>query len=170
MIAALPLLVLLMGLAVSDLMTRLNDGRGYSTPVLVAGGWLVGMIAVSLGDTYRPNWTRHRNHVLAFEDVGRQSDACGVALVGIGWWQTPGYSGLGRDIPIYQLTGDVVADRIYSSANYVLQATKAEPPPPPYERWRDFRRPVQHLCKRPGGCIPDPSAQVRLPPGVPNVE
>lgn len=169
-IAGLPMLVLLMGLAASELVIRTNDPSRRWTAVVVIAGWLIGMLAVSFGDSYRPLWTRHGNHVLAFEHVGRQPEACGVALVGIRWWQTPGYSGLGRDIPIYQITSPEQSERLLAAANYVLQATKAAPPPAPYEQWREYTRPVQYLYRRPGGCAPDPASQVREPPGIPGVE
>jgi phosphatidylinositol glycan class B len=169
-IAGLPMLVLLMGLGASDLMARVEPVPRRSTLALLIGGWLVAMLAVSFGDTYRPLWTRHGNHVLAFEQVGQQPDACGIALVGIRWWQTPGYSGLGRDVPIYEIDSPHRAERLLSAANYVLQATKAAQPPAPYEPWREYTRPVQYLYRRPGGCVPDPPSQVREPPGIPGVE
>jgi hypothetical protein len=169
-IAGLPILVLLMGLAASDLTGRIAPASGRGIVSVVIGGWLVAMLAVCFGDTYRPLWTRHGNHVLAFEEVGRQENACGVALVGIRWWQTPGYSGLGRDIPIYEITGENDAARMLTAANYVLQATKASAPPAPYERWREYTRPLQYLYRRAGGCVPDSSSQVRTPPGIPGVE
>ena len=169
-VAALPVLVLAVGLGASGLLARLGDARARRTLPVVVAGWAIAMLAVSFGDTYRPLWTRHRNHVLAFEEVGRQPDACGIALVGIRWWQTPGYSALGRDVPIYELGPEADPARILSAANYVLQATKAEPPPAPFEQWRAFTRPVQYLYHRPGGCVPEPSLQVRRPPGIPGVD
>jgi 4-amino-4-deoxy-L-arabinose transferase-like glycosyltransferase len=168
-VAALPMLVLLMGLGASEALLRL----GPATPArvgLVIAGWAIAMVAVSLGDTYRPYWTRFGNHVLAFEEVGRQPDACGVALVGIRWWQTPGYSGIGKDVPIYETETATDPARILAAANYVLESTKAPPPPPPFERWREYTRPVQYLYRRPGGCVPDPASQVVRPPGIPGVE
>ena len=169
-IAAAPLLVLLIGLGASELMVRF---AGAWNPVAVAvtiAGWLIGMVAVSWGDTYRPLWTRGGNHVLAFEEVGRQPDACGIALVGMRWWHTPGYSGLGANVPIYESATLDDRERMLRAANYVLQATKAVPPPPPYVEWRAFTRPVQYLYRRPGGCVPLPDAQVRRPPGIPGLE
>lgn len=168
-VAALPLLVLLVGLGASEAALRLrltSTGR----LVLVTGGWAIAMVAVSLGDTYRPYWTRFGNHVLAFEEVGRSPDACGVALVGIRWWQTPGYSGIGRYVPIYESETMTEPGRMYAAANYVLESTKAPPPPAPYERWREYTRPVQYLYRRPGGCTPDPGSQVLSPPGIPGIE
>jgi GPI mannosyltransferase 3 len=168
-VAALPLLVLLMGLGATDALTRV----GPATPAritLVIAGCAIAMVAVGWGDTYRPYWTRHGNHILAFENVGGQPDACGVALVGIRWWQTPGYSGLGREVPIYEMETATDPPRIYAAANYVLQATKAPPPPAPYQRWREYTRPVQYLYRRPGGCTPDPDSQVIRPPGIPGID
>ena len=150
-VAGLPMLVLLMGLAASDLTIRLGAAATRSTLMYLIGGFVVSMLAVSFGDTYRPLWTRHGNHVVAFEQVGRQQDACGVALVGIRWWQAPGYSGLGRNIPIYEIRSDDQAARIRSAANYVLQATKAQPPPPPYVTMAGVHatRPVSLPASRP---------------------
>ena len=165
-IAALPLLVLLIGLAVSQLIDAAAAPR---TLGIVLGGCLVGMLAAGLGDTYRRYWTLHHNHVLAFEEIGRQPDACGIALVGIGWWETPGYSGLGSNIPIYEVSHHNRA-RMLMAANYVLLATAVEPPPPPYERWREYIRPEQHLYRRTGTCVLDRDSQVIRPPGPPGVE
>ena len=170
-IAAAPMLVLLMGLAASDLTIRLGPASTTRLALpLTIGGWLLGMVAVSWGDTYRPLWTRHGNHIRAFEAVGRQPDACGVALVGIRWWQTPGYSGLGRNVPIYEIADPARSERILNAANYVLQAPKVAAPPPPYARWREFTRPVQYLYKRPGGCVPAPESQVLHPVGIPGIK
>jgi hypothetical protein len=168
-VSGLPPLVLLIALGASEIMKGLGAATTRAALGL-AGGWLIAMIAVSLGDTYRPLWTLNRNHIFAFEEIGRQPDACGVALVGIYWWQTPGYSGLGRDIPIYEIPSEDHAVRLRSAANYVLEATAAEPPPAPYERWREYTRPLQYLYRRPGGCVPDRSAQVVAPPGIPGIE
>jgi len=168
-VAALPLLVLLVGLGASEAAIRLDATRPARVALVIAG-CAVAMVAVSFGDTYRPYWTRFGNHVLAFEEIGRRPDACGVALVGIRWWQTPGYSGIGRNVPIYESETMTEPARLYGAANYVLESTKAPPPPPPYERWRDYTRPVQYLYRRPGGCTPEPGSQVIEPPGIPGVD
>lgn len=169
-VAALPMIVLLMGLGAADVMSRLGLATNRRVLATTIAGWLVGMVAVSWGDTYRPLWTRHGNHIRAFELVGREADACGIGLVGIRWWQVPGYSGLGRNVPIYEIRNDSERQRLLRASNYVVEATKAPPPPPPYERWREFTRPLQYVYKRPGGCVPAPDAQVVYPPGIPGLE
>jgi hypothetical protein len=118
---------------------------------------------MSWSDSYRPILFRDRNHVLAFREIGEQADACGVALVGIRWAHTPGYSGLGRDIPIYEMRDVADVARLTAAANYILAAPKAMPPSG-YTPWRTYSRPVQTAFRRMGGCVPDPSAQVRRPP------
>jgi hypothetical protein len=170
LVAALPMLVLLFGLGASELVGRVAAPHPVRAVAVCIAGWLVAMLAVGFGDTYRPYWTRDGNHVLAFEAIGEQPDACGVAIVGIRWWHTPGYSGLGRNLPIYEVGRGDRPMRIMAAANYLLVAPKAEPPPAPFERWRAFTRPVQYIYRRPGGCTPDPSSQVVRPDGIPGVE
>lgn len=165
-VAGLPLLVLLMGLAAAELATRIDKAMKRGVLPTFVCGWLVAMVAFGFSDHYRPYWTRSGNHVLAFEEIGKDPGACGVALVGIRWWQTPGYSGLGRDIPIYELRSPDQNAHIMSTANYLLLAPKQPVPPGPYVRWHEYSRPVQYLYRRPGGCVPDESAQVVFPPGI----
>jgi hypothetical protein len=168
-VSALPLLVLVMGLGAWDVLTRVSS-RPRRAAAMSLLGLAVAMGAVAWGDTYRSNWTRGRNAILAFEDIGAQPDACGVALVGIRWAQTPGYSGLGRDVPIYEVHDASEIPRLFSAANYVLAATKAEPPPAPFEPWHEYTRPVQVLYRRAGACVPDTPAEVRAPFGIPGLD
>jgi hypothetical protein len=172
-IAGLPMVVLLMGFAAGDVLARAAAASTRVRLPLLLGAWIISMLAVSWGDTYRPLWTRSRNHVFAFEDIGADPDACGVGLVNIGWGETPGYAGLGRHIPIYEMgvsrtqpiTTNDQATPILLAANYLLLAPKVDPPPAPYVRWRQYTRPVEYLYRRPGGCTPDPALQLIEPPG-----
>lgn len=168
--AALPALVVLMSLGAVGLLARLESRTQRRATVLAVAGWLLAMAAMSFSDTYRPNWTLDRNHIFAFRDIGAQDDACGVALVNIRWPHTPGYAGLGRDIPMYEVRSDADARRLEASANYILAGTKAPPPPAPFIRWREYVRPVQYVYKRPGGCVPDPSSAVEKPPLIPGLQ
>lgn len=169
-VAASPLFVLLMGLAAADLLRRLDRNRVRGAMTMMIAGWIVSMATVCYGDYYRPLWTRYGNHVLAFETIGADPDACGVALVGIRWSQTPGESGIGRDVPIYEATSEADAGALRTAANYVLLGTKQEPPPAPYVVWREYARPSQFLYRRPGGCVLDAARRVELPPAPPGIE
>ena len=161
-IAALPMLVLLMGLATSDLLGRLDPDYTWRTLSLTIGAWLVAMMAVSWGDTFRPFWMRDGNHIRAFEDVAEQADACGIALQGIRWWHTPGYSGLGRNIPIYEMRGSEDTPRVLDAANYVMQAPKSPAPPAPFEKWRDPRARCSMPTAAPAAARPPPRSRWSL--------
>jgi hypothetical protein len=167
-VASVPLWVLLMALAAAELLGRLERPAGLSTCSMVLGGWLLAMVGLGWSDHYRPLWTQSRNSILAFRDIGQQPDACGVGLVGIRWSQTPGYSGLGRDIPLYEIKPGQTDD-LRTAANYLLLGPKAPIPPAPYVRWKQYVRPVQYLYRRPGDCVPDPAAQIVRPFGVPGI-
>ena len=167
LVVALPVVVLLMGLATADLAARIPTLSTNRSLAIAAAAWLMAMTAVSLGDSYRPYWTRQRNHIWAFREISRRPDACGVALVAIRWFHTPGYSGLGRDIPIYETGRDPLSPQLAAAANYVLVGHKASQPGPPYVRLITYKRPEEHLFYRPGPCVPDPSAKVTVPDRVP---
>ena len=74
-VAAAPISVLLMGLAAADLVARLEASAQRRATLVLFGTWMVAMAAVCYGDYYRPLWTRYGNHVLAFEEVGRDAQA-----------------------------------------------------------------------------------------------
>ena len=81
----------------------------------------------------------------------------------------PGYSGLGRDVPIYESGRDEVEmARLAAAANFVLTGPKSPEPPAPYVRWKSYTRPVEFLYRRPGTCVRDERSIVR-PSGVPGV-
>jgi hypothetical protein len=169
LLSATPLLVFLVSLGTVDLMVRFGGGVKIGTAMVVVTGWLVAMFGMAWSDSYRANWLQDRNHVLAFRAIGAEPDACGVALVGIRWYHTPGYSGLGRDVPMYESGRDEVEmARLAPAANYVLTGPKSPEPPAPYVRWKDYTRPVEFLYRRPGGCVRDEHSIVR-PSGVPGV-
>jgi phosphatidylinositol glycan class B len=171
LVPSVPLLVLLMGLGAADLLMRVAGAVHVRTATLVVCGWLVAGIAISCGDYYRPYWFLDRNHILAFRAIGAQPDACGVALVGIRWWHTPGQSGLGRDIPLYESGRDERAmAALAPAANYVLAGPKSPAPPAPYVQWQEYSRPVEFLYRRPGRCVPDEPARVRPAPPMDRIE
>ena len=169
LLSATPLLVFLISLGIVELMVRYGGGVTLRSGGVVVAGWLVAMFAMAWSDTYRANWLMDRNHVLAFRAIGAEPDACGITLVGIRWYHTPGYSGLGRDIPLYESGRDEAEmARLAPAANYVLTGPKSPAPPAPYVRWKDYSRPVEFLYRRPGACVRDDASIVR-PSGVPGV-
>lgn len=166
LIVAVPVLVLLMGVAAAEIASRIPTLLPPRALLVAGSAWLIAMIAISLGDSYRPYWVLDRNHIRAFREVGGRPDACGVALVGIRWFHTPGYAGLGRDIPIYETGREPLPPNIAAAANYVLVGHKAPTPDAPYVRIHTYKRPEEHLYQRPGSCVPDP-AKITAPDAVP---
>lgn len=167
LIVAVPPVVLLMGLAAADLVTRTPALATSRAMTVAAITWIAAMAAISLGDAYRPNWVRDRNHIRAFREIGARPDACGVALVGIRWFHTPGYSGLGRDVPIYETGRDPLTPRLAEAANYVLVGHKMPLPDAPYVRLQTYSRPEEYLYWRPGPCTPDPLKRITNPDPIP---
>ena len=167
LVVALPVVVMLMGLAAADLVSRIPLLATHRALGVAAATWLVAMTALSLGESFRPFWIRDRNHIWAFREIGERPDACGVALVGIRWFHTSGYSGLGRDIPIYETGREPLNHSIAAAANYVLVGHKAPVPADPYVRVRTYARPEEHLYQRQGTCVPDPAAKIVSPDPIP---
>ena len=167
LVVAVPVLVMMMGVAAADLVARVPSLGAPRALFTGAAAWVVAMTAISLGDSYRPYWVLDRNHIRAFREIGARPDACGVALVGIRWFHTPGYSGLGRNIPIYEIGREALPANIVAAANYVLVGHKAPQPEAPYVRLHTYQRPEEHIYVRPGTCVPDPAAQITAPDTVP---
>ena len=167
LVVAVPVLVMMMGVAAADLVARIPSLGTRRALLTGAAAWVVAMTAISLGDSYRPYWVLDRNHIRAFRAIGARPDACGVALVGIRWFHTPGYSGLGRNLPIYEIGRESLPTNIATAANYVLVGHKAPPPDAPYVRVQTYQRPEEHIYMRPGACVPDPEAQIVAPDKVP---
>ena len=164
MIPAISVLVLLAGIGAADAIERFAPRATRTTWIALASGWLIAMGAMSWSDSFRPFWFRDGAHIRAFRDIGTQLDACGIGLENIRWWHTPGYAGIGRNVPIYEMPGMDGVGALQESANYIIAATKSPAPPAPYEEWREYSRPLEKVYRRPGGCVPNPSKIVERPP------
>jgi hypothetical protein len=165
MIDAAPVLLLMAGLGAAQFWIHVQ--RSWRVIAVVA--WLVSMTAMSFSDSFRPFWTQDRNHIIAFREIGRQPDACGIVLASMRWWHTPGYSGMGRNIPLYEVDDPAESGRLLQAANYMIAGTKAPAPPAPWVRWHAYSRPVEYAYRRPGICVPDPAARIERPPTIPGL-
>jgi hypothetical protein len=83
--------------------------------------------------------------------IRRAPDACGVALHLVIWDEAPGYTGLHRNIPIYNSYRDAEFERIRDAANYVLSRNPAEPGYTKLREWKQDEDPL-YLYRRDGGC------------------
>lgn len=164
MVPAISLLVLLAGIGAAEATAQLAPRAPRAAWIALAAGWLMAMGAMSWSDSFRPFWFKDGGQIRAFRDIGAQPDACGVALENIRWWHTPGYAGIGRYVPIYEMLGGKDVDALKDSANYIIAATKSPAPPPPFEEWREYSRPLEKVYRRPGGCVIEPSKIIERPP------
>jgi phosphatidylinositol glycan class B len=161
---ALPPILTLMGIAAAGYMRTLDGRRWTRTAAVAAAAWLLAMASMGWSDSYRAFWTMDTNRVLAFREIGKDPAACGIALVNMRWYHTPGYSGIGRDIPIYEIREDKDRERLLGAANFVVAGTKAPPPPAPFVPWREYTRPAELAYRRDGPCVPAPDMKIERPP------
>lgn len=164
MIPAVSVLVLLAGIGAAEAIERFAPRATRTTWIALGSGWLIAMGAMSWSDSFRPFWFKDGGHIRAFRDIGAQPDACGIGLENIRWWHTPGYAGIGRNVPIYEMLAMDEVGTLQESANYIIAATKSPAPPAPYEEWREYSRPLEKVYRRRGGCVPNQSKIVERPP------
>jgi hypothetical protein len=129
-------------------------GRLYPTGAVTLAAVLAGIATLSLvvgaGGNFRAHFFRRYGETKAFEMVSRAPDACGVALHLVKWGETPGYTVLHRNIPLYDGFHDADFERIRGAANYVVSRI----PEKGYTelgRWPEGDDPT-YLYRRDGGC------------------
>ena len=146
---ALPLLLVPIAAGIDRVIARL-----YPADPAVLALTLAGIAALSLvvaaGANFRSHFYRRYGETKAFQLIRKSPDACGVALHLVYWGETPFYTVLHRNIPIYD--GYVGADfRLYrDAANYVVSRVP-EPGYTEIQEWDQGEDPV-YLFRRDGGC------------------
>ena len=117
----------------------------------ILGGIAALSLVVGSGDNFRPHFWRRFGETQAFDLIRREPDACGVALHLIEWSETPGYTRLHRNIPIYYAYHDAEFERLRQGANYLLSRSPAEVG---YMKLREWKQDVDplYLYRREGGC------------------
>ncbi len=108
-------------------------------------------LALFYGDE-QDHWVRRRGGLLAMRKLGETPEICGVALAGIGWGDTGGYSYLHRDIPLFALRDQYELGAKAAHFNALLMKPDKPPEIGPFIRdecWED-------LCiyLRAGDCTP----------------
>lgn len=133
-------------------------GLHFSMPVLGAA-WLLTSIALACQDGFRPRFVAYADPIAAFQLAGRLTSLCGLALGGLLWVNTPGYSGLGRDVPLYHLNGEDEATALEPAYNVIVRTDIDWP-----VIARDYRNIgcTGGVCvdERPGKCVPAPGKTV----------
>jgi hypothetical protein len=130
-------------------------GRMYPNGAATLAATLAGIAALSLvvgsGGNFRSHFWRRYGETKAFEMIRRAPDACGVALHLVEWSETPGYTILHRNIPIYYAYHDAEFERIRDAANYLLSRLPVETGYTKLQEWTEDQDPL-YLYRRDGGC------------------
>jgi hypothetical protein len=124
--------------------------KGAATLAATLAGIAALSLVVGSGGKFRAHFWYRFGETKAFDMVRRAPDACGVALHMELWTDTPGYTVLHRNIPIYYANSDADLARLREAANYVLSRTPMEG----YTKvhlWTQDELPL-YLYRRDGGC------------------
>src|ERR1035438_9154844 len=124
--------------------------NGAATLAATLGGIAALSLVVGSGGNFRAHFWYRYGETKAFDMVRRAPEACGVVLHLEKWTDTPGYTGLHRNLPIYYAYQDADFERLREAANYVLSRTPIEG----YTKihlWTQDELPL-YLYRRGGGC------------------
>lgn len=163
---ALPPVITLCGVAALELAGDLRRALGKRTPsravlaATVLAAWAGLSLATGMSQGYRPAWTVRRELIDAFAQAARQPGLCGVDLVDIRWWTSPGSAALPPGTPIYA-TASADTLRFEPSFNAAVLDGASPPLAAPFRRAGCFDgtddlegRPGSTACLwiRPGAC------------------
>jgi len=146
----LPLLLTLsaVGLLQSiDFLQQKTVWRPSSRTVLVGAAACVLLCSLLLASRY-PRWGKASGALEAFRGLSQDTQACGVAVLQVNWWDTGGYTYLHRPIPVffYSQPSDVSG---FQSFNRLVSP---EATPPLWGYTRAVCRNGVCIYKRQGSC------------------
>ena len=153
---ALPLMVMLMGLGAAAITQAMWKSMWERRPIRAAlPGIALIVLASGIWGMANSPWTSESDVLLAFEKLGRRSDACGVGFT-MHWSLSGGYSYLHRDVPLYPMRyeADVAPPTAY---NYIVGPSTSMGFP-----GYSVRECAEETCilERAGGCTPAPASEV----------
>lgn len=121
--------------------------------------WIFTAINLAAHDGYRGNFTRRAEEIAAFRIAAESDDICGIGLAGLFWVDTPGYSGLGVDVPIYPMTSAAEAEALAPSANVVVKNGSSRGL---FDEGYEQIGCAGRICvvRRPGTCTPQPDQAI----------
>ncbi|MDX2092399.1 MAG: hypothetical protein SFX73_31335 [Kofleriaceae bacterium] len=165
---AMVLVVILAGLGAARLLGKLAERREARTVNIAAFGlvavWFAASAAGAAGfhgdktqlasvwNYEQDNWARRRGGLLALQRAGENEAVCGVALAGVGWGDTGGYTYLHRRIPIFPFYRKDVLWKWLPHFNVMITNPRQPATIGPFTRaecWADAC-----LYERPGECVP----------------
>jgi len=140
---------------------------------LAAAGAVVLMLAISLSLANRYEdpagdfslatqthgdslWRTRRGNIVGIKLLGDDPAVCGVALVGVHWSTTGGYTYLHRDIPLLMLHTSAQLAELTPTFNAILGRPNLPDRLGPFVRGECW--PTACVFRRPGGCAPLPAS------------
>jgi GPI mannosyltransferase 3 len=121
---ALPFLLTAIGLGLAALYDRYSPSLRPNLRWAFAATVGVAICGTSLflaqRDIYRAQFTRGADVIAAFQSAAEAPGLCGVGFAGIGWFDTPGYRGLGRNVPLYPLLSQADATTLAPAYNVLV--------------------------------------------------
>ena len=122
---ALPFLLTALGVGLADLYDRIAVSLPLSQRLasLFAIGLVICGTSLTLAqmDSYRAHFSCGANAIAAFRIAADVPGLCGIGLSGISWVHTPGYRGLGRDLPIYPLQSEAKGIALAPAFNVLIR-------------------------------------------------
>jgi phosphatidylinositol glycan class B len=118
----LPLLLTLAAIGQIDFLQFLErKTKGQLSPqerLLIAASFVLAC-SLALASQF-PRWDKARGGIRAFSRLSLDSQACGVAVVKVHWWDTGGYTYLHRPIPIFIFSNISDAESVTQTFNRVV--------------------------------------------------
>lgn len=124
---AIAMLIILAGLGFSEVAAwfRLDSWTGAAACLLIV---TCASAFLAVQNHYRDYWTASAGEIRAFRAIAGDPQACGILLWRQRGWTTPGYAGLHRNLPMYEVVSQRRFSQLESAANYVVTRTPIEDP------------------------------------------
>jgi GPI mannosyltransferase 3 len=173
---AVLLAIVSVGLGLARLTEWLADGlalhsyargdalRLAGVPVLAVA--VLGSAGLAASPNYRALWSRDADVVRASTAVANLQGVCGIALYGIDWWNSGGYTLMNQNVPLYWV--DAAGLAAHSEAFDTMVAAKELPDDSSYHTTTCFHGVC--VAQRSGGCITMPMTPLEIPPGLKRVK
>lgn len=159
----LPFILTLVSVGVADIFGLATRTLGVSRRRMA---FMITCVAIALTsitllvhDGNRAKFVAQAHHIAAFAKAGEVEGMCGFAVAHLGWGETPGYSGLGRTVPMYLFETIAEADTVNTAFNVIVHRDRPWPKPQ-----LPFKSLGCHdgicVAARPGNCEPSPENEV----------
>jgi hypothetical protein len=155
------------------LQPRLPERLARFGPAALILTWLGVSATFAAGAVMRSQWTAFSPGLQFAQSLRHEPKLCGVALIGLGFWETGGYTYLHRRVPLYMVERGDFARAARASNIFVAPVGVAVPPG--YRRrschgtsakgaGSSYTTGTNHICTyiREGGCDGSEATDLRL--------